>query len=207
MIGVDADESMTRFARRQHPTISFVRGVLPHLPFAAESFDAVVANFVVNHTPDPRASLRELGRVSKPGGSVGVTVWPGEVSPMNQLWNNVMSAASVQPPQGKTLPADKGFERTEAGLAGIVTEAGLDVVAVRTLRWSFCIDRDDLWLAVEGGIATIGHIYRAQDEVARGAMRAAYERLTDEFQPDGKLRLPSSALMAVALRPSHQSLR
>lgn len=199
-IGVDADESMVRLARRQHSDITFVRGALPNLPFRQAAFDAVAANFVVNHTPDPRASLRELSRVSRPGGRLAVTIWTGVVSPMNQLWHDVMSEASVQPPPSKTLPSGKDFERTADGLAQIVTAAGLDDVTVREVHWLFCISSADLWQAVVGGIATIGQTYRAQDRVAQRKMRDAYSHLVYERYPDGDLQLPSTALMAVARR-------
>lgn len=199
-LGVDADESMVRLARSQHSSLAFVRGALPHLPFPEAAFDAVAANFVVNHTPDPRASLRELRRVSRPGGRLAVTIWAGLVSPMNRLWNDVMVAASVQPPATRTLPPDKDFERTEAGLAEIVTAAGLDDVNVRVVEWLFCISPADLWRAVESGIATIGQTFRAQDQVAQRRMRDAYDHLTRERYPDGDLQLPSTALLAVARR-------
>ncbi|MFF9076900.1 class I SAM-dependent methyltransferase [Streptomyces sp. NPDC014872] len=41
---------------------------LPCLPFADDEFDAVVGNFVLNHVGRPREALRELRRVTRPGG-------------------------------------------------------------------------------------------------------------------------------------------
>lgn len=199
-VGVDADESMVRLARRQHPDTTFVRGALPQLPFPKAAFHAVAANFVVNHTADPRAALRELRRVSRPGGRLAVTIWAGAVSPLNQLWNDVISAASVRPPQTRTLPPDKDFERSEAGLADVVTSAGLDEVDVRVVQWLFCISPADLWRAVAGGIATIGQTFRAQDQTAQRRMLDAYDQLTRERHLDGDLQLPSTALLAVARR-------
>lgn len=83
-VGLDADESMLRLGGRRHSGLALVQGALPNLPFARGSFDAVTANFVVNHTPDPRASIRELRRVARPGGRVALTIWTGVVSPMNR---------------------------------------------------------------------------------------------------------------------------
>ena len=39
------------------------------LPFAAESFDLVTANMVVEHLQDPTTNFREISRVLKPGGA------------------------------------------------------------------------------------------------------------------------------------------
>lgn len=42
------------------------------LPFADGSFDGVMASSSIEQTPDPRATLRELGRVLRPGGRLRV---------------------------------------------------------------------------------------------------------------------------------------
>jgi SAM-dependent methyltransferase len=50
-----------------------------NLPFAAASFDRVIAAEVLEHIPDDRAAICELSRVVRPGGTVAVTVprwWP-----------------------------------------------------------------------------------------------------------------------------------
>jgi SAM-dependent methyltransferase len=199
-VGVDAEDSMLRLAHRKGPGIALVRGALPNLPFAEAAFDVVAANFVVSHTADPRASLREMRRVTRAGGRVAVTVWTGVVGPMNQLWNDVMAAASVAPPTTRTLPPNRDFERTPEGLAGIVSEAGLDDVVVREVKWLFGIPADNLWRAVEGGIARIGQTYQAQRPLVQNRMRAAYVQLTQGRYPGGALRFPSSALLASAAR-------
>lgn len=197
-IGLDADTSMLDLAQRKDPTIRLVCGALPNLPFAPGQFDAVVANFVVNHTPDPRASVRELGRVTRPGGRVAVTIWTAVVGPMNQLWNDVTAAASVERPPAKTLPPDKDFDRTSTGLAELLAGADLTDVAVREVEWMFTISATDLWQAVTGGLATIGQTYRAQQPAVQDNMRTAYFQLTSERYPSGDLSLPSAALLASA---------
>ena len=44
------------------------------MPFPDNTFDVVTCLDVIEHTPDDRASLRELYRVTKPGGALVVTV-------------------------------------------------------------------------------------------------------------------------------------
>jgi SAM-dependent methyltransferase len=199
-LGVDADESMLSLAHRKHRGLPIVGGALPHLPFAQKKFDAVAANFVVNHTPDPRAAVREMCRVTRPGGRLALTIWSAAPSPLNRLWNDVMTMASVTPPTGNTLPPDRDFERTRTGLAGLMTGAGLHDVVVSEVHWLFHIAADDLWRAVAGGVATIGQTFQAQPPVLQDGMRDAYVRLVDQRYPDGELRLPSSALLASARR-------
>ncbi len=40
------------------------------LPFADASFECITCGWVIEHLPDPRPGLGELGRVLKPGGSL-----------------------------------------------------------------------------------------------------------------------------------------
>lgn len=47
---------------------------LPRLPFRDDSFDVVLANFVVNHLPDPAAGVAELARVAAEGAPVAATI-------------------------------------------------------------------------------------------------------------------------------------
>jgi SAM-dependent methyltransferase len=49
-------------------------GRLEELPWEAETFDLITCMDVIEHTPDDRATLRELRRVAKPGGWLIVTV-------------------------------------------------------------------------------------------------------------------------------------
>lgn len=59
-----ADEARGRRRAGEGPAITFVRGDAHRLDFPDRSFDAVVCLRVLMHTPDWRASLRELCRVA-----------------------------------------------------------------------------------------------------------------------------------------------
>jgi len=71
--GVDLSPVAVASARRRgHDDIH--RAAIEALPFAAETFDLVTCLDVIEHTPDDRATLAELRRVTRCGGLLLVTV-------------------------------------------------------------------------------------------------------------------------------------
>ncbi|GAA5208195.1 class I SAM-dependent methyltransferase [Microbacterium kyungheense] len=200
--GVDAEESMLQTARRLHPGLPFALGTLPRLGVEPRTADAVTANFVLNHVPDARLSARELARVATPDGVVVVTVWHGVTSPLRPMWDAVLDAVGIDRPADKTLPADKDFGRDADGVAAMLRDGGLADVRARVIAWDYAFEPAGLWAGVEGGVATVGGIYRAQDAATRARMADAYERVTSELSgADGRVIVTHAAVL-VSGRPA-----
>ncbi|MEU7631695.1 methyltransferase domain-containing protein [Nocardia sp. NPDC049220] len=73
LVGVDNSTAMVAAA----DTVPGVEGVLGNagdLPFAYDEFDRTTARHMLYHVPDPGRALRELRRITRPGGRVAVTV-------------------------------------------------------------------------------------------------------------------------------------
>ena len=72
VVGVDLAERMLDMARRRSfdNRVSFMRGNLLSLPFADNSFDAVVAIWTLETMSQPSRAVQEFLRVLKPGGVV-----------------------------------------------------------------------------------------------------------------------------------------
>ena len=70
--GVDVEADVLAVAGADASEIEFVEASLEQLPFADDSFDAVVSLDVVSDArlADPHAALEELRRVLRPGGSL-----------------------------------------------------------------------------------------------------------------------------------------
>ena len=67
-IGIDYDATALREARRLEPEARLVHADATCLPLSSASLDLVVSFETIEHVPDARALVFEIGRVLKPGG-------------------------------------------------------------------------------------------------------------------------------------------
>jgi ubiquinone/menaquinone biosynthesis C-methylase UbiE len=72
--GLDANADMLMVARHKSTEIDWREGKAEILPFADESFDAVVSQFGLMFFDDRPAAFGEMMRVLKPGGRIAVAV-------------------------------------------------------------------------------------------------------------------------------------
>ena len=94
VIPTDLSLGMLRVGRQRRPELSFVAGDALRLPFADASFDAVTISFGLRNVADPAASLREMRRVTRAGGTLVVCefstpTWP----PFRTLYAHYLVAA------------------------------------------------------------------------------------------------------------------
>ncbi|PVE61909.1 demethylmenaquinone methyltransferase [Microbacterium testaceum] len=75
VVAADFSRGMIAEGRRRHgnvPNLEFVQANATDLPFADGEFDAVTMSFGLRNVDDPRRALRELRRVTRPGGRIVV---------------------------------------------------------------------------------------------------------------------------------------
>ena len=204
VVAVDTEASMLEVVRRQVPAATVRQAILPDLPFPDEAFDVAVGNFVINHLGDPGAGVAELARVVRPGGRVAVTIWPDPEPPqhrpsLQQLWIDIARAACLQRPA--TLPwldADKNFDRTAEGLAGLLRATGLSDADCHTISWVHRTDPEDWWSGSANGFGSLGVLMSGQPPSRIARIRQEYDRLAAAYRTDdGRLALPAAALLAV----------
>ncbi|MFD0571198.1 hypothetical protein ACFQ0T_20855 [Kitasatospora gansuensis] len=93
------------------------------------------------------------------------------------------------------------FERTPAGLAGLLTEAGWQQVEATELSWTYRVDPEDWWAGPAGGVANIGLVVTTQPPSVLAALKQAYDRLAaDRLDADGLLVLEARAVLADGTR-------
>jgi arsenite methyltransferase len=76
--GVDMTDEMLELARRNAAEASvenvhFLKGEIEALPLSDESIDVVISNCVVNLSTDKPTVFREIARVLRPGGRIGIS--------------------------------------------------------------------------------------------------------------------------------------
>jgi demethylmenaquinone methyltransferase/2-methoxy-6-polyprenyl-1,4-benzoquinol methylase len=105
--GLDFSERMLARARRKSDAIEWVEGDLLTLPFADGHFDAATVGFGIRNVPELQDGLRELRRVLRPGGRLGVLeiVRPrGLLRPFYAVWFD-----RIVPLLGKVLPGGAAY--------------------------------------------------------------------------------------------------
>ena len=192
---VDADPGMVATAAALVPGAEFHVAALPALPFGDRQFDVVLANFVINHVGRPRAALAELRRVTVPGGRVAVTAWPQPPSPAIALLTRAIRDCGADRPAHLLEPSED-FPRTEAGLRGLLGDAGLRDPECRLINWRLTVESREWW-GIASGASWMREFRASQETALLSKVRDRFDELSSDYRgEDGLLCLPVAALLA-----------
>ena len=88
VVGLDQSAEMLAEARRRLPReVELVEGEADRLPFPDASFDALTFTYLMRYVDDPGATLRELARVVRPGGTIAGLEFGVPPNPVvRELW-------------------------------------------------------------------------------------------------------------------------
>ena len=170
-------------------TVQFKVGDVHALEFPDDSFDVVHAHQVLQHVADPVAALREMRRVTRPGGVIAVrdsdyaafTWFPGStgLDEWLALYHEVTQANRAEANAGRKLLSwvrEAGFDP-----AGIVPSAGV---------WCYATPEDRTWWAGLWADRSVASNFAAQaidhglaDEVGLELLADAWREWGEE--PDG----------------------
>ena len=142
VVPCDISTGMLRVGRRRRPDLPFVAGDALHLPFADESFDAVTMSFGLRNVADVDAALRELLRVTRPGGRLVVCEFSRPTfAPFRTVYRNYLmralppvARAVSKEPEAYVYLAESIREWPDQRTLGLqVRHAGWEQVAFRNL--------------------------------------------------------------------------
>jgi SAM-dependent methyltransferase len=121
--------------------IAFQEADAEKLPFADASFDAVLSTFGVMFTPDQEQAAREMLRVCRPGGKIGLANWTPE-SFIGQLFKTI--GKYVPPAAGLKSPALWGTQARLQELFG----AGARALHIHSREFVFRYRSPQHWIEV-----------------------------------------------------------
>jgi SAM-dependent methyltransferase len=199
--GMDRSEAYVAHARARitDTRAEFRAGDAQSLPYADNAFDAAVSGLVLNFVPDKEKAAREMARVVRPSGVVGVYVWDyaGEMQLMRRFWD----AAGALDPAARELDEGRRFPICQPErLASLFGEAGLAATASRAIDVPTVFgDFDDYWTPFLGGQGPAPGYCMSLNESRRTALRERL-RATLPAAGDGSLSLMARAFAIRGMR-------
>jgi SAM-dependent methyltransferase len=143
--GIDAAPDIIEQARgvtRGHGNLDFAVGDVYALDYPAGAFDVVHAHQVLQHLGDPVEALREMRRVTRPGGLIavrdadyGAMIWYPEVPALDDwlaLYKRVARGNGGEPEAGRRLHV-------------WAREAGLEEVTASSSTWTYATPEERAW--------------------------------------------------------------
>jgi len=153
VVGVDAIHGMIAAARTEAQRLGlknakFDVAFADDLPFAANTFDAVISRFGVMFFPSPVDGVREMLRVLKPGRKLAFAVWHfAERNPFHSALSRVMDRYVDSPPlEPDALDAFRFAPRDK--LLKVFSEAGVAAPSERLLQFKIetsAVSVEDFW--------------------------------------------------------------
>jgi SAM-dependent methyltransferase len=193
--GLDLNEGMLAVARRVQPDITWHQGDAAALPFEEGRFDVVVSQFALMYFPERVAALREMWRVLKPGGRLGVSSW-----------------ASFEKAEGYRRLAEIAERHTSAEAAailrspfvlgnvdellGLYRDADIGPVDLQTREDFAHFPSIEEFVSAEVKGSPLDDLLSEQDY--RTLLNEAEERLADFRHEDGRISVPMAAHIVTA---------
>ena len=186
---VDPSEPFVAAARERNPGVTVRRAPAEELPFGDEEFDGALAQLVVHFMTDPVAGLREMARVTRPGGVVAACVWDhaGGQGPLSLYWDAARELDQAVHDESHLAGAREG------DLAELFREAGLNdvedgLLSVTVEHPSF----EEWWEPFTLGVGPAGAFAAGLDE----PQQARLEELCRELQPTAPFVVTAGAWVA-----------
>ncbi len=118
VVGLDQSPEMLAVARERLPDVELVEASAESLPFADESFDGLTFTYLLRYVDDPGATLAELARVVRPGGTIAALEFTVPQGIWRPLWRAYVGA--VLPAAGRAI--DPGWHEVGRFLGGSIRE-------------------------------------------------------------------------------------
>jgi len=171
---IDPSDPFVASVRARFPAVDVRSGVAENLPFADDSFHVALAQLVVHFMSDPVAGLREMARVTRPGGLVTACVWDhaGGGGPLATFWAAVRDIDPGARDESELAGAREGH------LAELCRSAGLRHTESTSLTVNVPFATfGDWWEAFTLGVGPAGAYVGSLDPERRDLLRTRCAQL------------------------------
>jgi SAM-dependent methyltransferase len=177
VVAVDPSAPFVAATRERHPGVEVHEATADALPFADESFDAVLAQLVVHFMPDPVAGIAGMKRVARPGGVVAACVWDhaGRQGPLRLFWDAARSIDAKVDDESQ-LPGTREGHLEELFEIGGLRDIEGGRLTIRLEHPTF----DAWWEPFTRGVGPAGTYLKRVDPAQRAAIRDAARRAVTE---------------------------
>jgi len=196
VLGVDLAAPFISYAqsRRTGNQPTFETGDACALKYQDGRFAGVAAHLVFLFIPRPEVALREMRRVTRPGGTVAAVVWDsrGGLVFQRMLWD---TAVAIDP--NARMARDSLFANPVAipgGLAGFFHKAGLKDIQTQSLTIRMDYENfEDYWQPFLGGQGPVGTYFANLSSDMNARIKEAVRDAYCSGAPDGARSLTASA--------------
>ncbi len=196
---IDPAPQFAAACRVRNPGADIREGVAEDMPWADGEFDVTLSSLVIGFMRDPDQGVREMMRITRPGGVVAACMWDIAAGGMTMLRIFWTAAREVDP--------DAQGERRMAGTApGDIVQrferAGLDDVTGSALTASADYEGfDDFWEPFTFAVGPAGQYLQSLPDDRRAIVREACRTVL----PDEPFTLDARAWCARGIVPVAQS--
>jgi ubiquinone/menaquinone biosynthesis C-methylase UbiE len=190
---IDPAEQFVAACRKRNPGADVRQGVGEDLPWRDDEFDAALSCLVIAFMRDPDAAMRQMARVTRQGGRVGVCMWDiagGGMAMLRLFWDAMKAVRPDTEDEVVRVGTSEGeiVELLEsAGLRRDLSGGALEV----SVEYA---DFEDFWEPFTFAVGPSGQAFAKLEDEDKYAVR---EAIRAEL-PDGPFGLDARAWYATA---------
>jgi ubiquinone/menaquinone biosynthesis C-methylase UbiE len=209
VFGVDAIHGMVTAARGEAKRLGlknakFDVAFAEDLPFAANTFDAVISRFGVMFFPSPVDGVREMLRVLKPGRKLALAVWHfAEKNPFHSALSRVMDRYVDSPPLDPEAP--DAFRFAPRGkLMKVFSEAGAVAPSERLLQFKIeaPVSVEDFWNLRREMSEQLSEKFAKLSEEQRSKVKQEMLSSLGEYSTGAAMNFPAEVLIVSGAKAS-----
>jgi SAM-dependent methyltransferase len=192
IISIDSSPEFIKHTQQSiiNPVVHFQVGQAEELELEPDSVDAVVSGIMLNFVQSPEAAVKEMIRVTKPGGIVGIFLWDYAegMEMLRYFWN----AAVELSPNAKEYDEGNRFPICKEGqLEFLVKDCGLKKVEAAPIEVTTVFRNfDDYWIPFLGNVGPAPAYNMSMNEEDRQRLK---NKLKEKLPiaEDGSISLPA----------------